>query len=95
MDSKQPEKIDSKTIQKTIPDDLIGDIRALIQTARANVAVSVNASLTMLYWQIGNRVRQDVLKEKRAEYGMEIVVSLSRQLTDDYGNNFNEKIFAG
>ena len=50
MDSKQPEKIDSKTIQKTIPDDLIGDIRALIQTARANVAVSVNASLTMLYW---------------------------------------------
>ena len=31
------------------------------------------------------------MKEKRAGYGKEIVVTLSRQLTDDYGNNFNEK----
>ena len=31
------------------------------------------------------------MKEKRAEYGKEIVATLSRQLTDDYGNNFNEK----
>jgi len=44
-----------------------------------------------LHWQIGNRIRQDILKEKRAKYGKEIVATLSRQLTNDYGNNFNEK----
>ena len=40
-----------------------------IKTARHNVAVTVNAGLTILYWQIGNRIHQDILKEKRAEYG--------------------------
>ena len=80
-----------KTYNKSISGDLIGDIRLLIETARHNVAVTVNAGLTILYWQIGSRIRQDILKEKRAEYGKEIVATLSRQLTDDYGNNFNEK----
>jgi hypothetical protein len=32
----------------------------------------VNAGLTLLYWQIGQRIRTDVLQKKRAEYGEEI-----------------------
>jgi len=80
-----------KPDNKSISGDLIGDIRSLIETARHNVAITVNAGLTILYWQIGSRIRQDILKEKLAEYGKEIVATLSRQLTDDYGNNFNEK----
>ena len=75
-----------KTYNKSISGDLIGDIRSLIETARHNVAVAVNAGLTILYWQIGNRICQDILKEKRAEYGQEIVVMLSRQLTVEYGS---------
>ena len=61
--------------------DLIGDIRRLIESARQNVAVTVNAGLTILYWQIGSRIRQDILEEKRAEYGKEIVATLSQELT--------------
>ena len=80
-----------KTDNKSISGNLISDIRRLIETARHNVAVTVNAGLTVLYWQIGSRIHQDILKEKRAEYGKKIVATLSRQLTDDYGNNFNEK----
>ncbi len=71
----------AKTYNKTISGDLIGDIRSLIETARHNVAVTVNVGLTILYWQIGDRIRQDILKEKRAEYGKEIVATLSRQLS--------------
>ena len=88
---KETGKQVAKTYNKSISGDLICDIRRLIETARHTVAVTVNAGLTLLYWQIGDRIRQDVLKEKRAEYGKEIVATLSRQLTDDYGNNFNEK----
>ncbi len=66
---------------KVISGDLTSDIRRLIETARHNVAVTVNAGLTILYWQIGNRICQDILKEKRAEYGKEIVATLSRQLS--------------
>ncbi len=68
---------------------LISDIRSLIETARHNVAVTVNAGLTILYRQIGSRIHHDNLKKKRAEYGKEIVATLSRQLINDYGNNFD------
>jgi len=79
-----------------LSNDLIRDIRSLIETTRHNVAVTVNAGLTILYWQIGSRIRQDILKQNRAKYGKEIVATLSRQLTNDYGNNFlMKKIFVG
>ena len=55
------------------------------------MAVTVNAGLTILYWQIGSRIRQDILKEKRAEYGREIVVTLSRQLAVEYGRGFSRR----
>jgi len=39
----------AKTYNKSIFGDLIGDIRSLIETARHNVAVMVNAGLTIPY----------------------------------------------
>jgi len=59
---------------------LLTDIRSLILSARRQVAQAVNAGLTMLYWEIGRRIRQDILEEKRAVYGKEIVAALRRQL---------------
>ncbi len=53
----------------------------MIETARSRVAQAANAALTTLYWQIGTRIRQDVLKERRAEYGAEILAALWRQLS--------------
>ena len=86
---KQTGKQVAKTYNKSISDDLIGDIRSLIETARHNVAVTVNAGLTILYWQIGSRIRQDILKEKRANYGEEIISTLSIQLVEEFGNGFS------
>jgi len=78
-----------KTYNKFISADLIGDIRKLIETARHNIAVTVNAGLTILYWQIGSSIRQDILKEKRADYGEEIISTLSIQLVKEFGNGFS------
>ena len=86
---KQTGKQVTKTYNKSLSGNLIGDIRGLIETARQNVAVTVNAGLTLLYWQIGSRIRQDILKEKRAEYGKEIVATLSQESTKEYGNGFS------
>jgi predicted nuclease of restriction endonuclease-like (RecB) superfamily len=44
-----------------------------------------------MYWEIGNKINQDILKNQRAEYGKEIVVTLSRQLQDNFGKGFDEK----
>lgn len=60
---------------------LVCDIRALIEQAREHVSRSVNGTLVALYWQIGKRVREEVLHGKRAEYGERIISTLSKQLT--------------
>jgi predicted nuclease of restriction endonuclease-like (RecB) superfamily len=73
------------------PGALTADIRRLIEGARQQVAQAVNAGLASLYWQIGRRIRQDILRERRAEYGAEIVATLSRQLVPEFGRGFEEK----
>ena len=70
-------------------DQLLSDLRTLIAETRQDVARSVNSALVMLYWNVGQRIRQDILKERRAEYGREIVVTLSRQLVEEFGNGFS------
>ncbi len=70
----------------TEADGLLQDIRGLIEEARSAVAVTVNAGLTMLYWRIGQRIRQEILAEARAEYGSLIVATLSRQLQQEFGS---------
>ena len=70
---------------------LAADIRQMIEVARQQVTQAVNAGLTTLYWQIGARIRQDILKNERAEYGAEIVATLGRQLETEFGRGFGEK----
>ena len=70
---------------------LFEKIKNLIEQTKQNVAISVNSSLTIMYWEIGNKINQDILKNQRAEYGKEIVVTLSRQLQDNFGKGFDEK----
>jgi hypothetical protein len=64
-------------------DQLLADLRGLIQTARRGVAAFIHSGLVSLYWQIGPRIRQDILQEKRAEYGQEIVSAVGRQLEQE------------
>jgi len=70
---------------------LLPESRQLIQTARQTVAVAVNSALTKLYWQIGTRIRREILREKRAAYGEEIVHALSAQLSEEFGRGFGRR----
>ena len=70
---------------------LFADIKQLIDEAKIAVSKVVSSSLTSLYWNIGRRINNEILKNERAEYGKQIVVTVSRQLIKDYGNNFEEK----
>jgi hypothetical protein len=70
---------------------LLPELRELILTTRQTVARGVNAALTSLYWQVGDRIRRDILREARAGYGDEIVSTLSRELTPEFGRGFSEK----
>ncbi|MBI4374258.1 MAG: DUF1016 domain-containing protein [Deltaproteobacteria bacterium] len=63
----------------------------MILRAREGVARAVDSGLTTLYWHVGRRVRQDILKEKRAEYGEKIIATLGRQLEREFGRGFSTK----
>jgi hypothetical protein len=79
----------TKSIQ--ISDSLFQDLRSLIIEARQDVSRQVNSALVMLYWRVGQRIRKDILKERRAEYGEEIVPTVSAQLVQEFGIGFAEK----
>lgn len=68
---------------------LARDVRRMIEEARDLVSVAVNTGLTMLYWRIGRRINQEILKEGRADYGKQILATLSQELTRGYGNGFS------
>lgn len=70
---------------------LINDIKKLIEASRNAVALNVNAEMTMLNWQIGKRIQQEILQNKRAAYGKEIIKHLSVSLQKEYGQGFGEK----
>jgi hypothetical protein len=70
---------------------LVERVKSLIEAAKHEVAVTVNSAMTQLYWEIGTYINSYILDNRRAEYGKQIVVSLSRQLQQEYGTNFSEK----
>ena len=71
---------------------LIKDLRQIIEQARGHVAATANYALSIMYWQIGKRINTEVLDNKRAEYGKQIVASVARQLREEYGSKgFDEK----
>lgn len=69
---------------------LFSEIRQMIEDARRAVSQAVNAGMTMLYWNIGKRINEDVLKNERAKYGKQIVSIMSRQLTEEFGSGFSK-----
>lgn len=70
---------------------LLAEVRGLILAAREGAARTFNAGLTILHWEIGARIRVNLLKERRAEYGEKIVQSLSAQLESEFGRGFSRR----
>ncbi len=76
---------------KTLVNNITHDIKLLIEQSKQQIAVTVNATISALYWQIGLRINSEILNNQRAEYGKEIVVKLARQLESEYGKGWSEK----
>ncbi len=70
---------------------LASEIKELIEQSRQNVALAVNAEITLLYWKVGKRIKDEVLASERAEYGEQIVRTLSIQLTAEYGRGWSKR----
>lgn len=67
---------------------LVRDIRYLIDQTKIIVVRTANSEMTKLYWCIGKRIKEDILKDGRAEYGHQIIRLLAERLSTEYGNGF-------
>jgi len=85
--------MDRKLKPRTLPTDkrLLSDVARLIDGSRLRVSKVVDTSLVLLYWKIGKRINTEILRNKRAAYGTQIIISLSRKLAMKYGKGWEEK----
>lgn len=70
---------------------LLTDVRRLIETGRRQAAAAVDAAVVELYWNIGRRIRRDVLEGERAAYGRDIIGRLAGPLRAEYGPSFSKR----
>jgi predicted nuclease of restriction endonuclease-like (RecB) superfamily len=70
---------------------LLNSIIDLIDQTRHFVAKTVNQELTLLYWNIGKSINDEILKNDRADYGKKLVLNLSTDLSNRYGSGFNKR----
>lgn len=67
---------------------LLTDLHQLVGQTKGLLSSAANAALTQLYWRIGERIRRDVLGSKRADYGKQILATVSQELIEQYGKGF-------
>lgn len=68
--------------------DLFLDLCSIIDNTRSRVAVYVNSEVCLTNWHIGKRIKEDVLFNQRAEYGKQVLKTLSAKLTERYGRGW-------
>ena len=78
------------SLPATDGDNLFGRVASILEQARNNVVRSVNSSMIIAYWLIGREIVHAVQEGERAEYGQQVLETLSAQLTARYGKGFSE-----
>jgi hypothetical protein len=77
------------TLELVKPEQILyEDISVMIEQSRRDIFINARNETIFLFWKIGQRINNEVLQNKRADYGKQIVVTLSRQLNDKYGRSF-------
>ena len=89
--SQDIERARSKSQITLEAEPLVQQLRELIENTRKRVASVVSDETSQLYWNVGNAINTFVLQGNRAEYGKQIVATVSRQLAEEYGSGFEEK----
>ncbi len=69
--------------------ELLGGIDSIIVNARKKVAVFLNTETILLYWSIGNYIKNEIKHESYSNYGKQILATLSQELTLKYGKGYS------
>jgi len=70
----------------------ISEIKQILREARAKTYTAINSAMVEAYWLIGKRIVEEEQQGKnRAEYGQEIIKTLSEELQNEFGKGFSER----
>ena len=83
MNITQPDNI-------TISPSLFIDLKRLIENTKNRIVYSANSELVLMNWKIGERIQEEILKSKKADYGEKVITTLAQQLTQEYGRGFTK-----
>ena len=81
-------EVKMKDITPIDKSSLLNDACNIIEQAQATAYRQVNETLIKRNWLLGMRIRHEVLKDERAEYGEQVVKVLAKVLTAKYGEGF-------
>ncbi|MDD3686134.1 MAG: DUF1016 N-terminal domain-containing protein, partial [Bacteroidales bacterium] len=73
-----------------IDKQLFANLVQIIEKGKKQVAVKVNSTVILTYWQIGKTINEHILNNSRAAYGKEIVATVATQLSEKFGSSFKE-----
>lgn len=70
--------------------DFIREIKQIVTLARQKAYTAINSAMVEAYWQLGKRiVEQEQQGKDRADYGSQLLKSLSKELTAEFGKGFS------
>ena len=71
---------------------LVGEIKQIINDARAHAIRSVDFCRVRMYWAIGQRiVEKEQQGKERADYGTYLIKRLAQEIEPEYGSGFGER----
>ena len=71
---------------------LVGEIKQIINDARAHAIRSVDFCRVQMYWAIGQRiVEKEQQGKERADYGTYLIKRLAQEIEPEYGSGFGER----
>jgi len=68
---------------------LLDNISQLIKQTHQRVSSTINSAMVLLYWNIGKIIKEDIVKNKRADYGKAVIEEISKHLTIHFGKGYS------
>ncbi len=78
-------------MKEIVNTSIIKDIKQIIEESKRIVVKNVNTIMLQTYWSIGKRIVEEEQKgNEKAEYGSKLLITLSKELTREYGKGFSK-----
>ena len=79
-------------MNEVVSNQLANKISELLISARSKVLHAVNHTMVLTYYEIGRMIIEEEQKGKqRADYGKQIIKTLSERLTKEFGKGFSQR----